>query len=117
MEQMIAICGLECQNCGAFLATQQNSEQKRIEVAKEWSQMFHADIKPESINCDGCLATSGRLFQHCMVCELRACGMAKGVENCAQCAEYACEKLGKFFQMAPEARGVLDRVRRADAAS
>ena len=111
MEKMIAVCGLECQNCGAFLATQNNDEKKRVEVASEWSKMFDADIKPEDVHCDGCRSQNGVLFQHCQVCEIRKCGMAKGIENCAYCPDYGCENIMEFFKMAPEAKMNLDEIR------
>ena len=34
---IIAYCGLNCSNCGTYLATQNNDNAKKIEVAKEWS--------------------------------------------------------------------------------
>jgi len=92
--EMIAYCGLACHECGAFLATRNNDNDKRAEVAKLWSKMFNADIKPGDINCDGCLSKGGRLFTHCKVCEIRKCGGEKGVTNCAYCDDYACDKLG-----------------------
>jgi hypothetical protein len=55
---MIAICGIKCNECPAFLATQENDDLKRKEVAEMWSKEFQAAFKPEDINCDGC--TTGR---------------------------------------------------------
>ena len=49
MKEMIAVCGLDCHECGAFLATQDNDNQKRVEVAQEWSRLFKVEIKPEDI--------------------------------------------------------------------
>lgn len=56
MEQMISFCGLDCSKCGVFLAMKENNDQKRAEVAQEWSNLFNVEIKPEDINCDGCLS-------------------------------------------------------------
>ena len=116
MEKMIAICGLGCHNCGAFLATKNNDDSKREMVAQEWSKMYNADIKAGDIYCDGCRSEGGYLFSHCHVCELRKCGMERGVENCAHCSDYTCEKLEKFFQMAPEAKTALTEIRNNIAA-
>lgn len=76
---MIAFCGLNCHECGAFLATKENDDKKRAKVAQEWSKLFKIEIKPEDINCDGCLSDGGRLFNYCKVCEIRKCGKEKGV--------------------------------------
>jgi hypothetical protein len=111
MDKMIAFCGINCQECGAFLATRDNDDEKRAEVAKLWSKEFKSDIKPEDINCDGCLSEGGNLFNYSKTCEIRKCGKEKGVVNCAHCSDYACEKLVKFFEMVPDAKTRLDAIK------
>ena len=113
MDKMIAFCGLTCTECPAFIATQKDDDEERKKVAELWSKEFNSDIKPEDINCDGCLTEeSDRLFSHCKVCEIRKCGREKEIENCAYCDDYACEKLTKFFDMAPEAKTSLAEIRK-----
>lgn len=113
MDKMIAICGVDCSECPALLATQNNDDARREEVAETWSRQYNADIKPEQINCDGCTSKSERIFFYCNICEISRCGKEKGVENCAHCDEYACEKLTEFFAMAPEARTTLEEIRKS----
>jgi hypothetical protein len=113
MNKMTAFCGLLCNECGAFIATRDDDDKKRVEVAETWSKQFKVDVKPEDINCDGCLSDGPRIFSHCKVCEIRKCGKEKSVVNCAYCNEYACEKLGQLFQMVPDARKRLDNIRGA----
>jgi len=108
---MTAMCGLICSDCGAFIATQNNDDKKRAEVAKLWSKQYNVDIKPENINCDGCISDSNRTIGYCHVCEIRKCGKQKGVTNCAYCDEYACEKLEGFLKLVPHAREHLDQIR------
>ena len=112
MEKMIAYCGITCTDCGAFIATQNDDAAKRKEVVAEWKKQFNVDAKPEDINCDGCLATTDRLWGYCHICEIRKCGQEKGVVNCAYCADYACDKLEKFFERAPMFRATLDEIRK-----
>jgi len=107
---LIGSCGLDCAKCEGYIATQAGDDDQRAKVAREWSARYSADIKPEQVNCDGCRA-EGRKFSHCNVCEVRLCGIDKGVENCAGCAEYPCAQLGEFFQAAPEARAALEALR------
>ena len=111
MSEMIACCGLICTDCGAFIATANDDDQKRAEVAKLWSEQFKVQIKPEDINCDGCLSDSDRHIGHCKVCEIRKCAREKAVVNCAYCDDYACEKLESFFKMVPDAKKKLDSIR------
>ncbi len=113
MDKMIAFCGIVCTQCPAFLATQEDDDAKRKKVAETWSKQYNADIKPEQIDCDGCMSQGKRRFFYCNMCEIRKCGQEKGVENCAHCTEYACDKLTKFFAMAPAAKTALEQIRKS----
>ena len=79
LKEMISFCGLGCDECAAFLATEENDDQKRAEVAQEWSRLFKVEIKSENINCEGCQSIGGLVFNYCKVCEIRKCGQEKGV--------------------------------------
>ena len=112
MSEMIARCGIACHECGAYIATKNNDDAKRAEVAEIWSKQYDSEIKPEDIYCDGCLSEGGHLFNYTRICELRKCGVEKGLESCAYCDEYACEKLQNFFTMVPEAQQKLEEIRK-----
>ncbi len=112
MEKMYGMCGMECSGCPAYLATQKNDDAARATVAALWSKMFHAEIKPSDINCDGCLSGSERLFGHCKNCGIRLCGMDKKLETCAQCESYSCAKLDGLLSILPKtARVNLESMR------
>ena len=112
MDKMIAYCGLVCTECPAYLATQKDDDAERKKVAEKWNKEFDGNFKIEDINCDGCLAESDRLLGFCQQCEIRKCGQKKGVVNCAYCDDYGCEKLTKFFNMAPAAKKNLEDIRK-----
>ena len=110
-DKMIAYCGLDCAKCGAFIATAQDDDAMRAKVADEWSKAYGVQIPPETINCTGCLS-DGVKFNYCEnVCEIRKCGDGRKVGTCADCADYACEKLNEFFKMAPAAKESLDSLK------
>jgi hypothetical protein len=111
MEKIVSICGLPCSECGAYLATINNDDEKRREVAELWSKQYGAEIKAEDINCESCLSDSENVFSHPKVCEIRKCGKERRVLNCAYCSEYACEQLQKFFEMVPDAKQRLDKIK------
>jgi hypothetical protein len=112
-EKMIAFCGIVCDDCRALIATQRNDIGLKKEVAKAWSTEKEP-LEPEDINCDGCLTTGKRLFKFCEVCRVRLCGREKGVENCAHCREFPCEKLTGFWKSfnTSEAKATLEGIRK-----
>lgn len=105
---MIAYCGLKCNECLAFIATAENDNKKRQEIAELWSKEYNAQLSAEDINCTGCLSEGDGHFSNCLVCEIRKCAMEKNAKNCAACENYICEKLNLFFNMVPEAKITLD---------
>ena len=113
MGQMIAMCGLNCAECEAYLATQANDEAAKERIALKWREMYNAPgITAAYVTCDGCLAP-GRKGGHCLECNIRACGVERNLPNCAHCADFeACEKLAGFFNFVPQARTVLEEIRR-----
>ena len=113
MEKIIAYCGLLCSECPAYIATQADDSAALERVAAQWREQFNSpDITAESVICDGCLASAdARLAGYCSMCEIRACGVARGVENCAHCSNYACDRLESFFGHAPGAQHVLEGIR------
>ena len=111
MEKIISFCGTVCSECPAFLATKNNDNNERKKISELWSKQYDADIKPEDINCEGCTSKTGKKFNYCNVCEIRKCGQGKEVKNCAYCSEYICEKLKKFFEIAPEGKATLDEIK------
>ena len=111
-EMLISMCGLVCSDCNAYIATLDDDDEKRIETAKLWAKEYNRpDLKPEDINCSGCLSKGRQLFDHCMVCEIRKCGLEKDLESCAFCSDFSCEKLERLLKMVPDARERLQKLR------
>jgi hypothetical protein len=108
MQKMIACCGLVCSSCPSFLATQSDDDDAREKAAAFYSEKLGLDLKPEEINCDGCLSEGGNLLKLCRSCEIRDCCRAKAIENCAYCMEQPCEKLTKFHKFSSHAKGCFD---------
>jgi len=64
MAEIISYCGLLCSDCGAYIATVADDDEKRAEVARQWSEMYEANLSPSDINCEGCLSDGPRVFHH-----------------------------------------------------
>lgn len=109
---MIAICGLDCEKCEAFIATLKNDDALRAAVAQKWAKDYGAPIKPEHINCTGCLSAGVKTYYCDQMCEVRKCASGRSLRSCAECSDFACATLEKIFQAAPQAKEALQRLRR-----
>jgi hypothetical protein len=118
MEENIAYCGLPCHSCPIYLATREQDEEKRykmrVDIAQQIKEHYNQECKPEDVNdCDGCKAEEERLYSGCRDCQIRKCASERGVENCAHCDEYTCEKLEEFFAKEPISRERLDEIKKS----
>lgn len=111
-EELIAFCGINCIECPAYIAKRTDDMELRKKTAKEWSGP-EFKVEPEDISCDGCIILDGELFSHCSICKVRLCGLEKGVQNCAHCNEYSCEKLEGLWEMfkLTEPKEMLESIR------
>ena len=79
---MIAYCCLECDKCDVYIATQNNDNELRAKVAKEWK------MEAEKLYCDGC--KSGRTPFNC---EAKKCAVSRNLPTCAHCDDFpSCDK-------------------------
>jgi hypothetical protein len=96
-KKYIAMCGLDCASCAAFIATKNNDDDLRKKTAEEWTTRYAVKnkppVKPEDINCFGCLSENKLIYKNCLICEIRKCGLGKGIKNCKKCEDYKCDKL------------------------
>ena len=93
-DKYIAYCGLDCRKCEAWIATQNNDDELRKKVAKEWSIWNHTEITPEMINCDGC-RLDGKKTPFCdSLCPIKNCASNMKMNTCGRCSHlYDCDKL------------------------
>ena len=95
---LISFCGINCSTCPAYTAKRIDDWNLREKTAKEWSSPEYP-VKPEEINCDGCIARDKQLISFCNSCQVRQCGLEKDVQNCAHCEDYVCDKLEELWTM------------------
>jgi len=116
MDAIISYCGLICQGCPIYWATKEKDKEKKekitAEIVRICKEQYAMDLKLKDItDCDGCRTEGGRLFSASNKCEIRICARQKGLENCAYCSEYACEKLKEFFAKDLDAKARLDVIK------
>lgn len=105
MKKLIAICGLDCETCDARVATLTDDNALREKTAKAWSEMNHAPITPEMINCEGC-RMDGVKTPFCeTLCPIRQCALSKGFATCGDCPDMEdCDNVGAVHKSDPEAK-------------
>jgi hypothetical protein len=87
MDEMIGYCGYNCHLCAA------RSEDPAIrqELVDGWRRIFGLkNYTAENVKCDGCPG-NGRVADQ--VCKARPCAKEKGIESCARCEEFTCDKM------------------------
>ena len=108
MKDLIAYCGLDCETCEAYIATQNDDDALRRKVAKLWSELNGVEITPEMINCDGC-RVDGRKTVYCdSLCPIRKCARSKDYSTCGDCSELdSCQKVAMVISNNDTARDNL----------
>jgi hypothetical protein len=93
MAEVIARCGFKCHSCLAYKENNRDHADQ-LRVAAGWSKYFDLNIPPEKIRCNGCLSANCNGFDFPVKnCPIRPCVVARGIDNCAYCGDYPCEKL------------------------
>ena len=111
MSEMIAYCGLHCDECEILKATQAKDYERKKQIAKRWSDQFNIKFKPGDVTCEGC--KSGVLSGWCLkICKIRPCAEKRKVKTCAHCGDYPCEKLKEFLSKEPVATKNLEEIRK-----
>jgi hypothetical protein len=85
--KMIGYCGYNCHLCAA------RSEDPviRQKLVDGWRKLFgHQNYTAENVKCDGC-PSDGKVADR--QCKARPCAKERGLESCAYCNEFPCDKL------------------------
>ena len=91
MEPILTRCGYRCDLCLAYKPNIEDNLSNQQKLSDGWYQYFGFRLLPEAICCDGCMAENPELIDKS--CPVRPCVMAKGLDNCAGCEQYICERL------------------------
>jgi hypothetical protein len=95
MKNTYSPCGIDCNSCDAFIATQTNDLELFEKLAEQFKVNQGFEIEPEKLRCNGCM-NEGVHIGFCDECGIRACAIEKGYQNCADCDLLPCEK-GSFI--------------------
>lgn len=108
MKDLIACCGLNCEECEARIATANNDDALREVVAKKWREEYNStEITLEMVNCTGC-RIEGPKIGYCYECQIRKCAQSKNFTTCAECGEIeTCATVGFIINAVPQAKANL----------
>jgi hypothetical protein len=91
VDEMIGYCGYDCGTCAA----RSDDPAVRQRLVDGWRKYFgHQSYTAENVRCDGCRA-DGRLADKS--CQARPCAVERGVESCALCGDFPCDKVRPLF--------------------
>ncbi len=88
-EGILTLCGYRCDLCQCYTKNIK-SENDKERVIKGFNRIFEYDLKHEDVECVGCKNEGKHVTPNCPV---RRCALERGVENCAHCSEFVCDKL------------------------
>ena len=95
MKQIISLCGMRCGLCMAYRPNIEGHPENRQILSDGWHNYFGFRIPPEEIVCNGCFPDGKPTLDN--ECKVKPCVTARGLENCADCDEYKCEKLSSIL--------------------
>jgi len=91
MEPIVTRCGYRCDLCLAYKPNVEKHPSNQQMLSDGWYRYFGFRIPADEICCDGCMAEDPRLIDRS--CPVRPCVLDSGLDHCAQCEQYVCEKL------------------------
>jgi hypothetical protein len=87
----LGYCGYDCGLCAA----RSEDPAVRQRLVDGWRKYFgHQHYTAGNVRCDGCKA-DGRLAD--LNCKARPCAVERGVESCALCDDFPCDKLYRLL--------------------
>lgn len=93
MSEIVARCGFRCDECMAYAANS-HSYDDRVKVAEAWLKYFGLNVSPDKLLCNGCRGekcAEHRLPE--LACPIRNCVIERGMNTCADCIDFPCEKM------------------------
>jgi len=93
MQPVLTRCGYRCDLCLAYRPNITANPSNRQKLSDGWFKYFGFRLPAAEICCDGCMADDPKLIDS--GCPVRPCVIEKGLENCAQCEHYVCERLSE----------------------
>ncbi|MFW9829812.1 MAG: DUF3795 domain-containing protein [Candidatus Thorarchaeota archaeon] len=87
-DHMIGYCGYNCYLCAA----RSDDIKTREKLVDTWRKYLgHEMYTAENVACNGCKSKGDKIADK--QCKARPCARDKGLESCAQCGDFPCDKV------------------------
>jgi len=87
-DNMIGYCGYNCYLCAAR-SDDVYIRQKMVDTWRKY--LGHENYTAENVACEGCKSKGDKIADK--NCKARPCARDKGLESCAQCDDFPCNKV------------------------
>ena len=94
-QNLAAPCGVYCGACSAYVAFHRGNSGRLEEIARSIAERQGWKVEPDDLACEGCLSAE-LVATFCRNCSIRACAFQKGLTHCAQCTDFACQRITDF---------------------
>jgi len=92
MKEMIGYCGYNCHLCAAR-SDEISVRQRMVDAWKKY--LGHENYTAENVACEGCKSNGNKIADK--QCKARPCARDKGLDSCAQCDDFPCDKVNHLF--------------------
>ncbi len=106
MEPILTRCGYRCDLCLAYRPNVEKNPSDQQKLSDGWYKYFGFRLSPTDILCDGCMEEDPMLIDK--NCPVRPCVIERNLNNCAQCAQFLCEKLKERLVTYEEIRSKME---------
>ena len=98
MKAHIAKCGYRCDLCSAFKPELTDAEKQ--DISRAFGRYFGMEVRPDDVKtCEGCNSSDVPNDKECPVFP---CVRQKGIDNCAHCDDFGCDKLKQRMDVVEE---------------
>lgn len=95
MNEWQAFCRIDCRSCELYILTLNNDLDGKKLLAEKWGEKYKTALSIKDMSCNGC--KSNIIFKMCESCDIKKCCKTRNIESCAECNDYQCERISKFY--------------------
>ena len=98
-----SFCGLNCEECPVYQATQKQDQAHQVWLAAEYSSES-SWYAPAEMTCQGCHSQQRLESKMCQECALRKCASNRVRLTCAECPDFPCSLIDRYVSIETDAR-------------